>query len=137
MPYNLLPLLADTTLKEAYLPVAVMLVAAVGFAIGNIILGAFLGKKKPNPVKAEPYECGVPAVGSARAQVFVRFYLVALLFVLFDMEVVYILAWALATRQHGAEPGFMAFGMLMMATYMIILTVGFIYEWKKGALTWN
>lgn len=136
LPPLLLPLPA-TTLKEAYLPVAVMLVVAVGFAIGNMILGALLGKKKYNIVKGEPYECGVPAIGSARAQVFVRFYLVALLFVLFDMEVVYILAWALATRQHGGVPGFMGFGMLLMATFLVILTVGLIYEWKKGALKWN
>lgn len=131
------PLLAASTITEAYLPVAVMLVIAVGFAVVNLILSNILGKKKPTPVKLEPYECGVPTIGSARSQVNVRFYLTALLFLLFDMEVIYIIAWALSVRQNAAVAGFMPFAMILMAVYMVILLVGLLYEWKKGALKWT
>jgi len=135
---TLSPLLTTgTSIPEAYLPVAVMFVVAVGFAAGGLILSWVLGKRKPNAVKSEPYECGVPTVGSARTQVNVRFYLVALLFLLFDMEVIYIITWALSVRQNAAVAGFMPFAMVLMAVYMVILLVGLLYEWKKGALTWT
>ena len=126
-----------TSISEAYIPILIMLVIGIGFAISNLILSFFLGKKKPNKVKSEPYECGVPAIGSARSQVNVRFYLVALLFLLFDMEIIYIISWALAMRQNAAVPGFIPFGMGLMAVYMVILFVGLLYEWKKGALSWT
>jgi len=129
--------LAASTIAEAYLPVAVMLVVAVGFAVVNLILSSILGRKKPTTVKLEPYECGVPTIGSARSQVSVRFYLTALLFLLFDMEVIYIIAWALAVRQNAAVAGFVPFAMILMAVYMVILLVGLLYEWKKGALKWT
>lgn len=122
---------------EAYLPVLVMLVVALGFAGVNLLLSWFLGRRKPNPVKLEPYECGVPTIGSARAQFNVRFYLVGLLFLLFDMEIVYMITWALSVRENAAVPGFIPFAMGLMFVYMAILTVGLLYEWKKGALTWN
>lgn len=81
----------------------------------------------------------MPTVGTARVQVFVRFYLVALLFLLFDMEIVYILVWALAmtNKVNAAVPGFVGYSMIVMAIYMVILLVGLLYEWKKGALEWN
>lgn len=129
--------LASTTITEAYLPVLIMLVIGIGFAVVNLILSFLLGKKKPNKVKSEPYECGVPAIGSARSQVNVRFYLVALLFLLFDMEIIYIISWALAMRQNAAVPNFIPFGMALMGFYMVILFVGLLYEWKKGALSWT
>jgi len=128
---------ASTPLNEAYLPVLVMLVIAIGFAVVNLLLSWFLGRRRPNTVKLEPYECGVPTIGSARSQFSVRFYLVGLLFVLFDMEIVYIIAWALSMRENAAVPGFVPFAMVLMGVYMIILFVGLLYEWKKGALTWN
>jgi NADH-quinone oxidoreductase subunit A len=130
-------LLASTPLNEAYLPVLVMLVIAIGFAVVNLILSWVLGRRRPNPVKLEPYECGVPTIGSARSQFSVRFYMVGLLFLLFDMEVVYIIAWALSMRANAGVPGFVPFSMALMGIYMIILFVGLLYEWKKGALTWN
>jgi NADH-quinone oxidoreductase subunit A len=130
-------LLASADPVKAYIPALVMLVIAVVFAVGSFTASFFIGKHKPNAVKGEPYECGVPTIGSARAQVNVRFYLVALLFLLFDMEVIYIIAWALSVRQNAVVPGFMTFGMGLMGVYMAILFVGLLYEWKKGALTWN
>jgi len=132
-----LHLVGSTSVAEAYIPVLVMTVIAVGFAGGSLILSWVLGKRKPSPVKMEPFECGVPTIGSARTQVNVRFYLVALLFLLFDMEVVYLITWALALRQNAAVPGYVPFSMLLMLAYMAILFVGLLYEWKKGALKWN
>ncbi len=132
-----LQFLAATPINEAYLPVVIMLVIALGFAVSNLILSWFLGNRKPTDVKLEPYECGVPTIGSARSQVNVRFYLVALLFLLFDMEVIYIIAWALSVRQNAAVPGYMPFAMILMGIYMVILLIGLLYEWKKGALTWT
>jgi NADH-quinone oxidoreductase subunit A len=104
-----------------------------------MIVSPFFGKNKPNPAKLEPYECGIPTVGTARVQVFVRFYLVALLFLLFDMEIVYIVVWALAmTNPANAQmPGFIWYSMLVMFAYTVILLVGLVYEWKKGVLNWN
>lgn len=129
--------LAGTSISEAYLPILIMILVAVGFAVSNLILSWVLGTRKPNETKLEPYECGVPTIGSARQQINVRFYLVALLFLLFDMEIIYLIAWALAVRENVAVSGFMTFGMGLMAVYMLILTVGLLYEWKKGALTWT
>jgi len=130
-------LTGSVPISEAYLPVLLMVIVAIGFAVSNLILSWVLGKRKPNAVKLEPYECGVPTVGSARQQINVRFYLVALLFLLFDMEIIYLITWALAVRANAEVPGFMMYGMGIMAIYMVILTVGLLYEWKKGALTWT
>ena len=124
-------------IAEAYLPILLMFCVALGFAVANTILSTILGRKRPNPVKSEPYECGVPSIGSARSQVNVRFYLVALLFLLFDMELIYIITWALALRQNAAVPGFVVFSMALMGVYMVILFLGLLYEWKKGALSWT
>lgn len=132
-------ILAYTPLEQAYLPVLVMLVIAVGFFVFISVVSPFLGQNKPSAVKLEPYECGIPTVGTARVQVFVRFYLVALLFLLFDMEIVYIIVWALAMThpENALVPGFVGFSMIVMFCYMSILLVGLLYEWKKGALTWQ
>lgn len=137
MGLGLLATQSAATLSEAYLPVLAMIVVSVGFGIFNLIASWNLGKRKPTATKLEPYECGVPTIGTARAQVFVRFYLVALLFLLFDMEVVYIVAWALAMRQNADVPGFIGYSTIVMAAYMVILLVGLVYEWKKGALEWS
>lgn len=131
--------LAYTPMEQAYLPVLVMLVVAIGFYSFSMIVSPLLGKNKPNDAKLEPYECGIPTVGTARIQVFVRFYLVALLFLLFDMEVVYIVIWALAMTHpaNAMEPGFVAYSMVLMLIFLGVVLVGLIYEWKKGALDWN
>jgi NADH-quinone oxidoreductase subunit A len=136
---NLMTMLAFTPIEQAYIPVLAMLILAVGFYSFVMIVSPLLGKMKPNKAKLEAFECGIPAVGTARAQVFVRFYLVALLFLLFDMEIIYIIAWALAMThpQNAMVPGFVIFSMIVMVSYLTILLVGLIYEWKKGALNWN
>lgn len=137
MPYLLASSNLPATLGEAYIPVLVMLVIAIGFGAFNLVASWFLGKRKPNDAKLEPYECGVPAIGTARIQVFVRFYLVALLFLLFDMEIVYIVAWAIAMRQNLHVPGFAFYSTAVMSVFMVVLLVGLLYEWKKGALNWT
>lgn len=132
-------LLAYTPLEQAYLPVLAMLVVALGFCAFVLIISPLMMKGKPNEAKLEPYECGIPTVGTARIQVFVRFYLVALLFLLFDIEIVYIIIWALAMTNEGNAqvPGFVPYSMVVMMFYMVILLAGLLYEWKKGALNWN
>lgn len=137
MPLSLLASMPEVPLNQAYLPVLLLLIVAVGFGVFNLVASWFLGKKRPTPTKLEPYECGIPTVGSARVQVFVRFYLVALLFLLFDMEVVYLITWAIAVRQNAELPGFVPYAMGVMGLYMAILLVGLAYEWKKGALNWT
>ncbi len=132
-------------LYETYLPVAAMLLVALGFAAGTIVISCwilpkFLARIKPSlatEVKLAPYECGIPAVGDARSMFFVRFYMVALAFLLFDMETIYLLVWALCFRGAIEAPGGGAYMLAIMAVYLGVLTLGLVYEWKKGALKWS
>lgn len=130
---------------EAYLPVALMAIVGVLFAAGAVVVSGFvlpkiLGNFKPQvpgSVKMEPYECGVESEGSTRTMFFVRFYLVALLFLLFDMETIYIVSWALVFRDALPTPGAGPYLLSSMGVFMTVLVVGYIYAWKKGALTWS
>ncbi len=136
---------APAPLTQSYLPVALMILVALGFSVGTIIfsgwfLPRFFRKIKPsNPteVKLAPYECGIPATGDARGSVFVRFYLVALLFLLFDMETMYIVAWALLFRGALGSAQAVAFLLGEMGVFLAVLLVGYAFAWKKGALTWS
>ena len=116
-----------------YLPIALLL--AVGVAIGVIALvaGRFIGPNRPDPAKLAPYECGFEAFEDARMKFDVRYYLVAILFIIFDLEVAFLFPWAVGLRQ-GLIGGF---GFLAMMLFLALLVVGFIYEWKKGALEWE
>lgn len=116
---------------ESYLPI--LLFIAVGTAVGVVpqVLGYFLGPNRPDSAKNSAYECGFEAFGDARMQIDIRFYLVAILFILFDLEIAFLFPWALALREVGPT-GFWA-GIL----FLTILGVGFVYEWKKGALNWE
>lgn len=116
---------------ESYLPI--LLFMAVGTAVGVVpqVLGHVLGPNRPDGAKNSAYECGFEAFGDARMQIDVRFYLVAILFILFDLEIAFLVPWALALGDIGPT-GFWA-GILFLA----ILGVGFVYEWKKGALNWE
>jgi NADH-quinone oxidoreductase subunit A len=116
---------------QNYLPVLIFLVIGViGGLIGPLI-GFILGPRKPNADKLSPYECGFPPVEDARIPFDVRFYLVAILFIIFDLETAFLVPWAVVFRQIGW------FGMSVMGIFLGILTVGFIYEWKKGGLEWE
>jgi NADH-quinone oxidoreductase subunit A len=105
----------------------------IGVAVGIIapILGYLLGPKRPNPEKLSAYECGFEPFSDARAPFDVRFYLVALLFILFDLETAFLVPWAVVFRGLGSH------GLVVMGIFLGLLTIGFIYEWKKGALEWE
>ena|SRR3990167_389308 len=116
---------------EHYFPILVFIAIGLFIGIFPVFLGYLLGAKKPNPAKNSAYECGFDAFDDARAPFDVRFYLVAILFIIFDLETAFLFPWAMILRKIGA-PAF--WGMLF---FLAILVIGFIYEWKKGALEWE
>lgn len=136
---------ATLPLYESYLPIALLILIALGFAAGTIVMSTwllptFLKKLKPHQpteVKNAPYECGIPAEGEPRGLFFVRFYQVALLFLLFEMEIIYIVIWALIFRGALDSPAALTFLLLEMGMFVGVLLVGYVYAWKKGALTWS
>lgn len=115
-----------------YLGIVLLTVAAGGFLLTMVLLASFLGPKKVTKTKQMPWECGAIPVGSVREQRFnIRFYLVAMLFILFDIEVIFMYPWAVILEQMGM------FALLQMLSFMAVLFVGLIYVWKKGVLNWN
>ena len=114
----------------AYVPILILGVVAVGFAAFTLVVSALLGKPRPNPAKSEIYECGVPPIGTARERFPIKFYLVCMLFILFDMDAAFLYPWALIFRQLGM------FGLVEMAVFVLLLGGGFVYAWKVGALDW-
>ena len=121
---------------QPYIPVLMLLIVAFGFGIVTIMLGGLIGPKRYVVSKYFAYESGNIPIGEANVRIPVKFYLVALLFLLFDMETVLILAWAIAFRDP-TIPGFQPYAFCVMIVFMLILIVGFLYEWRKGALEWN
>lgn len=116
---------------ENYLPILVFIVLGALFGVGPILIGYLLGPHKPDAEKNSPYECGFEAFEDARMKFDVRFYLVAILFIIFDLEIAFLFPWAIALDEVGT------FGLLAMGVFLSLLVVGFIYEWKKGALEWE
>jgi NADH-quinone oxidoreductase subunit A len=116
---------------DGWLGVVIMIVLGVGFAAVMIGLSVLLGPKNPTPEKLAPYECGMPAVGDARERHSVKFYLVAMIFLLFDIEIAFLYPWAVALRDLGW------FGFVQILTFFLILTVGYVYVWRKGVLDWG
>jgi NADH-quinone oxidoreductase subunit A len=114
-----------------YLPIFIFFVVAVGFALVTLFLSAIFGKRKITPQKMIPYECGMDPIGEARKRFSVRFYIVAMLFIVFDIEAVFLYPWAVVFRE------LKIFGLVEMGVFIAILLVGFIYVWKKGALEWE
>ena len=114
-----------------YLPTLLFLIVATGIGIALIIVGNVLGPKRPTAEKLSPYECGFGAFENARAQFDVRYYLVAILFILFDLEIAFLFPWAVSLDTIGF------FGFAAMMIFLAILVVGFVYEWMKGALDWE
>lgn len=117
-------------LLASYLPLAVFIALAAFVALAAAALSFLLGRRRPDAAKESPYECGVPLFGDARAKMKVRFYLVAILFIIFDVEVAFLFPWAVCLEALGWA------GFASMMLFLGVLTVGFIYEWKKGALEW-
>jgi NADH-quinone oxidoreductase subunit A len=117
--------------QYSYLPILMQLILAVGFVVGTIIISGKLGPKRTSEVKDKNFECGIESVGNARIPFSVKYFLVAILFVLFDVEVIFLYPWAVNFKELGIE------GMLKMIVFMALLLVGFFYIIKKKALDWE
>jgi NADH-quinone oxidoreductase subunit A len=116
---------------ESYLPILLFILVGLGVGVAPQVLGYLLGPQRPDEAKNSPYECGFEAFEDARVKFDVRYYLVAILFILFDLEIAFLFPWAVSLQEIGPT-GFWA-----MMIFLGILVVGFIYEWKKGALDWE
>jgi NADH-quinone oxidoreductase subunit A len=116
---------------ESYLPILIFIVVGILVGVGPLVLGFLLGPRRPDAEKDSPYECGFEAFENARMKFDVRYYLVAILFILFDLEIAFLFPWAIVLEDLGT------FGFWAMFIFLAILVVGFIYEWKKGALEWE
>ena len=116
---------------ENYLPILIFIVIGVGLGVGMIAAGAILGPRRPDAEKLSPYECGFEAFEDSRMKFDVRYYLVAILFIIFDLEIAFLFPWAIVLDRIGL------FGFMAMMVFLGILVVGFIYEWRKGALEWE
>ena len=116
---------------EGWFGLVLILLVGSGFAAGNLVLSQFLGPSKPSPEKSAPYECGMPAVGDARERQSVKFYLVAMVFLLFDIEVAFLYPWALAIRD------LRWVGLIQIVVFFALLLTGFVYIWRKGVLDWS
>ena len=123
------------SVAAGYLPIliflGVALVLSSAFVFLPMLVGRLTGSHQPNPEKLAEYECGFPAFEDSRAQFDVRFYLIAILFIVFDLEIAFLFPWAVALGTIGKV------GLAAMGIFLAILVVGFIYEWKKGALEWD
>lgn len=116
---------------QAYFPILLFLIIGIFIGIIPLAFGALLAPSKPDQEKSSPFECGFPAFENARVKFDVRYYLVTILFIIFDLEIVFLFPWALTFTELGTA------GLLAMAFFLAVLVVGFIYEWKKGALEWE
>lgn len=116
---------------EAYFPILMFVLVGVAIGVLPVAMGFALAPRRPDPEKLSPYECGFEAFEDARMKFDVRYYLVAILFILFDLEIAFLFPWAVALHDVGFA------GFIGVVIFLAILVVGFIYEWKKGALDWE
>ncbi len=115
---------------DAYVPVLLFVLVAIGFAIFTLILSGLIQSSRYNKVKLEPYECGIEPDTDARGRYSVRYYLIAMLFVIFDVETVFMFPWAVIMDELAL------FGLIEMLVFLFILVLGYVYAWRKGALEW-
>jgi NADH-quinone oxidoreductase subunit A len=120
-----------TTMLEQYFPILVFILFGIGIGALLLVIGRLVAPNRPDPEKLSPYECGFEAFEDARMKFDVRYYLVAILFILFDLEIAFLFPWAVVLPRIGL------FGFGAMMIFLLILVVGFVYEWKKGALEWD
>ncbi|MBI1194734.1 MAG: NADH-quinone oxidoreductase subunit A [Gammaproteobacteria bacterium] len=116
---------------ENYLPVLVFVVLGIFFGVAPLVAGFVLAPNRPDKAKLSPYECGFEAFEDSRMKFDVRYYLVAILFIIFDLEIAFLFPWAVVLDDIGM------FGFIAMVIFLAVLVIGFIYEWKKGALEWE
>ena len=114
-----------------YFPILLFILVGIGVGVAPMVLGKLLAPNRPDPDKLSPYECGFEAFEDARMKFDVRYYLVAILFILFDLEIAFLFPWAVVINEIGMA------GFLSMMLFLTILVVGFVYEWMKGALEWE
>ena len=114
-----------------YLPIMLLILIAIAFGLGSVVFSSLIGQKKYSKVKMAPYECGCEPIGTARERFPIKFYMIAMLFILFDIEAVFLYPWAVLYKKLGL------FGLVEMGIFVVILFVGYIYVWKKGALEWE
>ena len=117
-------------MPSAYIPIAIIVAVAIGFALFTLVFSSLIHSEKYNKVKLEPYECGIEPTTGARDRYSIRYYLVAMLFVIFDVETVFMFPWAVNVNQLAL------FGLIEMFVFLAILVAGYVYAWKKGALDW-
>jgi NADH-quinone oxidoreductase subunit A len=115
----------------AYLPILLLVIVAIGFGMASLVLSSLIGPKKYSAIKMSPYESGCEPVGTARERFSIKFYLIAMLFIVFDIEAVFLYPWAILYKKLGM------FGLVEMGLFIVILFVGYLYVWKKGALEWE
>ena len=120
-----------TDFLRDYLTIIIFLFIALGLSVGFIVLNFLFSPKNPDPEKLSAYECGFEAFGDSRMEFDVRFYLVAILFIIFDLEIAFLFPWAISLGNLGS------LGFWSMMIFLLVLTIGFIYEWKIGALDWD
>ena len=120
-----------TDFLKDYLSIIIFLFVALGLSAGFIVLNFLFSPKNPDPEKLSAYECGFEAFGDSRMEFDVRFFLVAILFIIFDLEIAFLFPWAISLGHLGA------LGFWSMMIFLFVLTIGFVYEWKKGALDWD
>ena len=116
---------------QGWVSLLIMIALGAGFALISVLLSSLLGPRKPTPEKAAPYECGMPPVGDARERQSVKFYLVAMIFLLFDIEIAFLYPWAMALRDLQWA------GYVQVILFMALLLAGYVYVWRKGVLDWG
>ena len=116
---------------EQYFPILLFILVGLGLGVVLLTVGGLVSPRRPSPEKLSPYECGFEAFEDARMKFDVRYYLVAILFILFDLEIAFLFPWAIVLEEIGLA------GFVAMMVFLGILVVGFVYEWKKGALEWE
>jgi NADH-quinone oxidoreductase subunit A len=116
---------------QGWFSILLLLALGAAFAVGSIVLSKILGPRRPTPEKGAPYECGMPPIGDARERHSVKFYLVAMVFLLFDIEVAFLYPWAMALRDLRWS------GFVQVVVFLAVLVAGYTYLWKKGALDWD
>ena len=118
-------------MTNTYLPLLVLFILAAGFLVTMLLASIFFGPKRPSAMKDDPFECGTVPTGTANERFSVKFYLVAMIFILFDIEIVFLYPWAVQALSLGWN------GFFAMLSFLTILTVGLVYVWRRGVLDWN
>ena len=122
---------------EQYLPVLLFILVGLAIGVAPQVIGFILGPNRPDPAKNSPYECGFEAFEDARMKFDVRYYLIAILFILFDLEIAFLFPWAAVFKDIVATESIKMFGFIEMLVFVTVLVVGYVYAWAKGALEWE